>query len=428
VTDLDERSFRRALYRAVDEKQGVTASKGYYVPIYSDPSLGATDVVSRLLDTIDFSAGQSAQLLSGYRGAGKTSELMRLREDLINRGYSVVYMDLEDFLNPELSPELDAFLLALAAGFVSGSEVDANLSSRVNAAWISFRDKLSSYSIGVDVAASARLNLGPASIGLSLKEDPTFRQQVNDLIRHNRATFVQQLHEFFREASTAIGSAEGVVFLVDSIDHFRGTGAEYHDVRRSIERVFTEGAEALSLPAIHVIYTLPVFVSAVSFGVRREIVNVKVATQDGTVFAPGVEALTEVLRRRTPSGNLARLVDDDALSRLISLSGGMFRDLFRLVREVVLAPGSLPANAGDIDQASRQLTGGLMTFLSAEQLEVLRQVEITKTIQGVDDGAMADVVDLLARSCILAYPNGSTTWHDVHPLLRPLLAAASRGI
>ena len=71
---------------------------------------------------VDFTTGGSVQLLAGYRGAGKTTELLRLCRVLDRNAYVPVYWDVEDYFNTELPLEEGAFLVGLAAGFVDNCE------------------------------------------------------------------------------------------------------------------------------------------------------------------------------------------------------------------------------------------------------------------------------------------------------------------
>ena len=52
---------------------------------------GDEDVVEDLGRTIGRSRDFTYQLYSGYRGSGKTTELLRLKKDLEDRGHKVVY-------------------------------------------------------------------------------------------------------------------------------------------------------------------------------------------------------------------------------------------------------------------------------------------------------------------------------------------------
>jgi len=62
-------------------------------PRYVDcsPARGGEDVVRFLSLRIENSTHPMAQLISGHRGCGKSTELKRLVKDLENKGYLVVY-------------------------------------------------------------------------------------------------------------------------------------------------------------------------------------------------------------------------------------------------------------------------------------------------------------------------------------------------
>ena len=84
---MDDRAYRKAFYPAVDVQQGIDPrQREYYVPIYERPEMRAYDLVPKLRDAIDFSVAESVQLLSGFRGCGKTSELLRLKGELEGLG------------------------------------------------------------------------------------------------------------------------------------------------------------------------------------------------------------------------------------------------------------------------------------------------------------------------------------------------------
>ena len=108
---LSDREYRAQFFRNADVQQGLAAAEqGLYVPIYDDPRMAPFDLVPKMRDVIDFTIGQSVQLLSGFRGCGKTSELLRLREGLEAAGnYAVAYLDIETFFNTRLP--LDMSLL-----------------------------------------------------------------------------------------------------------------------------------------------------------------------------------------------------------------------------------------------------------------------------------------------------------------------------
>lgn len=306
MTLTGDREYRSQFYVAVDQRQGADARQAaYYVPIYQRPELAKNDIVATLRDAIDFTLGESVQLLSGFRGSGKTSELLRLKHQLDQAGYETVYMDIEDYFNTELPMDLGAFLVALAAGFASSVAVGEKKDS-VGRRLLAFlkRVKLEP-TLTVDTPAGVSVELAA-----SLRDDDSFRAGVTKAIRTNRRTFREELHTYFREAAADLSVDRGTVFLVDSIDHFRGRLETLHAVRESVDRAFSELAEDLCLPGLHVVYTVPIYVKS-PLALRHDILNVRSprptrrrsppASRRCTRYSPSVPPAVTWIASRTPA-------------------------------------------------------------------------------------------------------------------------------
>jgi hypothetical protein len=63
----------------------------------------------------------SGQLLSGFRGAGKSTELRRLRRDLTQAGYLVVLFDVFDYLSPSAPIDISDFGIVIAGAATSST-------------------------------------------------------------------------------------------------------------------------------------------------------------------------------------------------------------------------------------------------------------------------------------------------------------------
>ncbi|MDR0417572.1 MAG: hypothetical protein LBH76_09750 [Propionibacteriaceae bacterium] len=88
--------------------------------------------------------------------------------------------------------------------------------------------------------------------------------------------------------------------VVDSLDHWRGRDDNYLDVRESVERVLGESREELTLPGPHVIYCVPSYVRC-GWANTRDMFNVKVLTQAGEDFGPGLAQLRRIVAKRAPA-------------------------------------------------------------------------------------------------------------------------------
>ncbi len=413
---LSDREYRKQFYPAVDQRQALDDRQSkYYVPIYDRPDLARLDIVREFSDAIEFSSGESVHLLSGFRGSGKTSEMLRLAETVRTSGRPAVYVDIEDYFNTEIPLDMGAFPIALAAGFVYGTGLNDAIRKPLSERFLALLKRMK-----IEPTLSAAAGGVAADIKLSLREDKRVIAQVTAAVTENRRTFREELHDFFDETSRAVSPDRAPLFIVDSIDHFRGRAERFHEVRSSVERVFSELTDELRLPGLHVIYTVPLYVQS-PLGLRHEILNIKVANPDGTPHEPGVAALREVLAARAPNGDAQRLMGGMG-DELILRSGGLFRDLLRLTGQLIQTSRALPATSDDFARTEMVIRNDFEGTLSAEKLEILRDIAATSRLTPRND-QWSDAMDLMTSGAILKYPNGERAWFGVHPLLRPLLPA-----
>ena len=418
------REYRKAFYRALNLHQGASMLTEqeqydkYYVPIYSQPDGPAgPDLVREMATAIDFTTGGSVQLLSGYRGAGKTTELLRLRQELDREAYVPVYFDVRDYFNTELPLEAGAFFIGLAAGFVDNCDVD-----KVPRQPLVDRFKALLGRLHLDTGIDFSGEVGPLDVNIAaeLRDDESFQHQVKRFFNKNRKTFLLEMHAFFESVVKAMPGDRTPVFIVDSIEHFRGNTANFDRVRESVEVVFSEYAAELALPRMHVVYTVPIYVKPIGWDSQVwPVLNVKVREHGGQDCEEGIALLREVLTRRAPDGDLERLLGNQT-DRIIRSSGGLFRDLFRLISSLLLKDGPLPVSSREIDEVERQQRSLAAVALSEEQWEILRTVRRTKEFR-VTREQMAEAWKLQAWGSVLCYRNGTVDWYGVHPLLDRLL-------
>ena len=423
MADTD-REYRKAFYRALNVHQGASLLseeeefERYYVPIYDQPDgpVGP-DLVKEMATAIDFTTGGSVQLLAGYRGAGKTTELMRLCRVLDRDAYVPVYWDIEDYFNTELPLKEWAFLVGLAAGFVDNCEGTGIPKEKLIDRIRRFFSR-----IEVDISAVLDASASPASFNIkaALQDDDSFRNQVEKALSSNRRRFKEEIHAFFDAVVDAMPEGKTPVFIVDSIEHYRGRIETFDEVRESVESLFSVYSSELALPRMHVIYTVPVYVKPIGWGGQIwPVLNVKVRERDGSDCREGIDLLRRVLARRAPDGAPERLLGNQ-VDRVIRASGGLFRDLFRLVSALLLKDGGLPVSVTEIDGVERQQRSYIATGLSEEQWEILTTVKKTQRLRSPREH-LAEAWALQALGYVMCYRNGEVDWFGVHPLLDPLM-------
>ena len=277
---LSDREYRAQFFRNADVQQGLAAAEqGLYVPIYDDPRMAPFDLVPKMRDVIDFTIGQSVQLLSGFRGCGKTSELLRLREGLEAAGnYAVAYLDIETFFNTRLPLDMSLLPVALAAGFAQAVEDDLKVSVR-EALW-SFIKRLR---LDVDLEGGLQVpDVGGVGVTISaaVRDDVAFAARAREAFTNNRKSVRAEFHTFFL---TSFGwtrrSRSSSSWTLSII-----AGPATADAVRLRSMAFNELADA-KLPNVHVIYTIPNYLTVLPSALRQDIVNVKLADRAGHVRA-----------------------------------------------------------------------------------------------------------------------------------------------
>ncbi len=119
----------------------------------------------------------------------------------------------------------------------------------------------------------------------------------------------------------------------------------------------------------------------------------------------------------------AGLIANDALNEAARLSGGVMRDMARLMQ--IAADNALDDNRSqislqDITRAAAELRGDFRRMLSSDDIKVLRQVRDSQELVNP-----AELAPLLYISAAIEYANDEP-WVDVHPIVWPLLERLER--
>ena len=425
----DDRIFLKRFFQNLLD-QSLDPSDERYVPLYGDPELADEDPVALLADAIEWTS-ESVQLLSGYRGTGKSTELKRLKARLEESGYLVFLCDVEDYLNLSTPIDVSDFLMVVAGAF--GEAADEFLKAKGRNADGSFWERIHDFLKQTKVEAmelSAALGTNGASVGIkaNLKSSPAFKQRLQEHMAGHLGAFVSAVREFIEDRVKLLRQhypEKEIVLLLDSIEHIRGTLANAEDVHGSVEKLFSAHSEKLHLPGIHVIYTVPPYL-------KIRYPNVDALYEPGglivlpafklferdenrTSIPANFDAMERVVGHR---GDWRRLLGSDRslLDRLIRNSGGHLRDLLRLLSQILLRAKELPVPERIVDAAISQVRN---TFLPIPNVDAL-------WLAGIADSYQVDLEELAAlpslsrffdTHLVLCYRNGEE-WYDVHPLVR----------
>lgn len=428
----DDLAFRRRLMSDFTPRP-LAAGDPKYQPLYTEQS----DVVLRIQEGILLASGTATtQLLSGYRGSGKSTELARLDALLSEHGYFVARFDIEDYLDLYIPLDITDFLLAICGALGECLRQTAMLGDDPVAmnVWERFWNWMnSSVDVsGLSVRAGAPL---PATLELKaeLHDNPDFRRKVRAALATNLSGFLREVRSFVNQCVAALRQRHGedaqLVVIIDSVEHAAGTNDTEHDVHAALERMFSQHHDSLKLPHVHTVYTVPPWlrircpnVGAYYDGGRglHTLPAQKVCDYDATrthahPYEPGVASLVKLIGRR---GDWRRLLgDEDKLKRLIAVSGGHLRDLMRLLQDIVVnARTEMPVSDAIIESSIEGIRAG---FLPIANNDAVWLAQIARTgrveLEGVAD--LPTLSRYFNAHLVLCYLNGSESF-DVHPIVR----------
>ena len=253
---LDDRAFLKAFFQQTND-QPLTPDDRRYVPLYENPDIAGFDPVESLTRTIEWTSGESVQLLSGFRGTGKSTELRRLKKRLDQSNYIVLLCDIEDYLNLSTPVDVSDFLLAISGAF--GEEFDRELNTRnlyrgslVEERWA---ERLSGLIKGIRLEES---EVGVASLGVSakmklnLRNDPSFKRRVQlpaFKLRDQSGIHLEDNYSAIEKVVERRGEWQKLLPSRDSLHRLiRYSGGHLRDLLRLVAEVLRR-AETLPVPS-----------------------------------------------------------------------------------------------------------------------------------------------------------------------------------
>ncbi|MEH1849060.1 MAG: P-loop NTPase fold protein [Nostoc sp.] len=370
----------------------------------------------------------TCQLFTGHIGCGKSTELLRLKAELEQQGFHVVYfessqsldmadIDVTDILLAvarEVSQSLEAIKINLKPGYFKNlfTEVSEFLQTPLN--------------IGVE----AQLSVGIAKITAKTKDSPKLRSQLRQYLEPRTNGILESINkELLKPAREKLKQQgkKGLVVIIDNLD--RVDNSQKPSGYYQPEYLFVERGEQLNQLNCHVVYTIPlvlIFSNALGrltnrFGADPKVLPmVPVQLQDGSQFSQGIILLQQMVMTRAFPGvsweqnrNLITEVFDspDTLERLCRVSGGHLRNLLMLLFRC-LQQEDPPLSRECVDRVIKQRRNELTLAITPDEWEVLRKVAQEKSLRGNEK------YELLLRSMfVFEYRNEDGSWFDVNPIL-----------
>ena len=354
-------------------------------------------------------------LFTGHRGSGKTTELAKLTERLGER-FFIVHYSVKSVLNLFDLSYVDVVLSLGLELMRASTEEDgqAGVSEDVLEHILAFgKDITEEVEIGVTEGAEigAELNLLVAKLSSKLGTEDTTRDIVREKVSHRISDLLESVDILSREVEKSTGRR--VLMIVEDLDKT--------DLQTAKE-LFYQHARSLLAPPVCIIYTFPTALRhdndfmqiQMNFPNTQVLPNLKVESRDGAPDPEGMACVREILTRRVEDD----LFSEEGLTDLIGLSSGIPRELVALARQACLEARIKQkprVEPDDVARAARRKRMDYQVLLTERQLGLLRKVHDDKRVENDEEHGA-----LLHNLSALEYRNHEV-WHDVHPLVVPLL-------
>jgi hypothetical protein len=404
-----------------------------------------------LLSSIDRPSPYRA-LLTGHRGSGKSFELIKLREELAE-DFFVVLFDAELTLTPETTNHFDIILgmgiAIFAQAQLSRLNPDPKLADGLLKSLSKFIRKyedrkgfkLNLTDILKQVAAglfkAGGLATGDPAVMLAAAAFEATRLELNVGDEHirtlelppNRIEIIGALNRIIEWVRSASGKR--VLLIVDGLDKVATPRARLLFADSSLLRdplcslvyaapiVFYHRAEAWQAKQIFDAYEM-----LANVPVQNTLPRDKQWLESRELSAPGIEVMRKVVERRLEKHNLS--VDDvittEAMTLLAQMSGGVMRTLILLFNNAATFAKMKGQDRIDRELALKAVMKQRMEFklrLNLQYREALEKVIKERTLLGGASGSVED--ELLINDYLLSYRDENDAWFDIHPNVLPLL-------
>ena len=380
----------------------------------------------RIISTIRRSIERSddntcTYLISGHRGSGKTTELFRLKQRLEQDHYFCVYFDVGDALDLADISYIDIFLAMVDETSQALEKANINIDNETIADihnWVTqevYAESTIEKQIDGKASTGLEANVGIPSIlklfgGLTgdIKHSQSQRHTIRENIEKKASDFIRKINQFLISVRIAIQKKnyKDIVIIVDGLEkiHYR-TFTLSNSQSDSHTQLFVQHAEQLLSLQSHVVYTTPISLFFIS-NLQNDYENVYILPMV-RLNDDGKSTLKELVQKRVAIETV--FSDSTLVDILIESSGGVVRDLMRLIR-LSCDTDETQVSAKEVKYAVSRLTREYDRLLKPSDIPILERVYRTELVNPDDERTN----QLLLNRVILEYENGKRS-AKLHP-------------
>jgi hypothetical protein len=417
----------------------------YYIDF---SSVRGGNIIRELGRTISLLSGDdpTCQLFTGHIGCGKSTELFRLKNELQQQGFHVVYFESSQDLDMA-DVDITEILLSIARQVSESLEkIDISVQPRgfknllQEAAQflqtpIELKGEAAIPGVGTFSATSEgevgfSLPGGIGSITARARHSPKIRHQLRQYLEPRTNNILEAINSELLDPANALLKGQGkkgLVVIVDNLD--RVDSSPKPSGRTQPEYLFVDRGEQLRRLNCHVVYTIPLslifsndFGRLTSrFGVKPKVLPmVPVQSREGQDFQKGMNLLRHMVLARAfpeiPPERHLELIDEvfdsrDTLDRLCRVSGGHPRNLLGFLYSC-LQQQDPPISRMCLENVIKEHRDDLIAAISDDEWALLFEALENRSVQGDEH------YQILLRSMFLfEYRDPEGRWYWINPAL-----------
>lgn len=356
-------------------------------------------------------------LYMGHVGSGKSTLISKFGEFMQNN-YHVVKFSIQDLLNSE-DPSFSDLLYALYYMIFSEfkdrlNKIDKKLLFEIYNRWnatITVEEE-ERKSADIDVEAGINLKLGGlfSKISNSLKMNSENRKTIKSTVSANVTDYINSLNKLLDACSKI--SDKPLLFIIDDL--------EKRMTEESAREIFINRGGLFKDIRLRVLLTAPILLNYVperttvlqqNFTSIVKCPMIMVTNSDGNKNTLGIETLKEIIYKRVDK----TLIDDKALEDAILFSGGVLRDLLKMMRDAACQAaiqGDAKICITHIEMAKQQLQSDYENVFRSSYLNVVKDIYINSR-RPIDDEHI--FLKLISAGIIIEY-NGKQ-WKGIAPAI-----------
>lgn len=405
---------------------GENEEEPYYIDL---SSVRGGKVIEEFKQAIAISSGEpTCQLLAAHMGCWKSQELQRLKTELEEEGWHVVYCQARQDLDLADVDILDVLLMITRQVSASLEALGIKLKSRYFA--LLFKEINLILQFPFKASSDGELSVEIGKLTASMKDSPLLHLQLRLYLEYRIEGVLKAINEeLLRPATEELKRRDkkGLVVIVDELDGVVSRRLPLGRVQP--ESPFIDQASQLHSLNCHVLYTIPLALmfsnqyealkNCLGGGVAPKLLPmVPVRRRDGSDCEEGIALLRQVVLMRAfpdvePEQRLGLITEvfdsPETLDRLCRISGGHERKLLGLLYKCFQRDDP-PISRNCLEKVIDEYRKDLVLVLYDHEWDLLFQV--------VQQQRVRDEAQYLLRTMfIFEYQDEQGRWFSINPVL-----------